>query len=86
MADCKAAVSSDTPSPLAPADFTLTKDEDATLSYWGLERSKILESSMRIAGLVAAVNGPWIVVLEADAAALAHVAADAEPSSPVVYA
>ena len=84
MADCKAAVSSDTPSPLAPADLTLTKDEDGTLSYWGLERSKILEPSTRVAGLAGAVNDPWIAVLVADAAALAHVAADADPSSPVV--
>lgn len=84
MAFCKAVVSSDTPSPLAPADLTLTKDEDGTPSYWGLERSKILEPSMSTAGLGGAVNDPWIAVLEAEAAALAHVAADAVPSSPVV--
>ena len=84
MTDCNAAVSSDTPSPLAPADLTLTKDEDGTFSYWGLERSKILDPSIRVAGLVGAFNDPWVIVLEADAEALAHVVPDAEPSSPVV--
>ena len=78
------AESSEIPSPLAPADLTLTKDEAGTLSYWGLERSKTLEPSRRAAGLVGAANDVWIVVLEADAAALAHVPVDAEPSSPVV--
>lgn len=84
MADWIAAVSSVDPSPLAPDPLTLTKDEDGTLSYWGLERSKMLEPSMRVAGLVGADKVPWTFVLEADAGALAHVAADAEPSSPVV--
>ena len=72
------------PSPLAPAALTLTKDEDGTLSYWGLERSKTLRPSIRVLGLVGAVNDPETAVLVADAAALAHVALDAEPSPPVV--
>ena len=72
------------PSPLAPAALTLTKDDDGTLSYWGLERSKTLRPSRRVLGLAGAVNDPETDVLVADAAALAQVEADADPSPPVV--
>ena len=60
------------------------KDVDGTFSYCGLERSKNLEPSMSAVGLAGAFNDVWMTVLEAVAAALAHVAAEAEPSSPVV--
>jgi hypothetical protein len=49
-----------TPSPLAPCDFTLTKEDTGTFSYWGLERSKILVPLKRAAGFVGAVSCCWI--------------------------
>ena len=56
-----ALVSSVTPSPLAPWDFTLTNDDAGTVSYWGLERSKIFpDPSKRAAGIVGGVNCSWI--------------------------
>ncbi len=52
-------MSSVVPSPLAPLDLTLTKDDAGTVSYWGLDFWKMApEASRSEAGLLGAVSGP----------------------------
>lgn len=80
-----AAVSSVVPSPFAPADLTLRKEEEGMLSYWGLERSKTVPFWVRSeAGLLGAVKAPWMVVLDAEGAVPVLHVADGAPSLPVV--
>lgn len=80
-----AAVSSVLPSPFAPAAFTETKEDEGTLSYCGLERSKTAPLEfMSDLGLFGAVRAPWMVWLEAEGAAPGIQVALAAPSVPVV--